>query len=74
MNIPLYLLNVRISMKSMRRFIFVNKIFNIFPFSIFHLVVTPSEEIKNFVVKLGANIGNKNFSVFLMTNRNNMYI
>jgi 3-deoxy-D-manno-octulosonic-acid transferase len=53
-------------MKSMRRFIFVNKIFNIFPFNVFHLVVTPSEEIKNFVVKLGAK------SVVVMPNMKTM--
>ncbi|MDR2667016.1 MAG: hypothetical protein LBB34_02790 [Holosporales bacterium] len=52
--IPLYLLNVRISTKSMRRFNFANKIFKISPFCVFSLVVAPSNEIKNFTIKLGA--------------------
>ncbi len=53
-DIPTYLLNVRISKKSLKRMKFVNKYLKIQPFSLFRSVYSPSDELKKELKLLGA--------------------
>ena len=53
-DIPTYLLNVRISNRSLKRMYFVKKYLNILPFSLFTTVYVPSIELKNAVKDLGS--------------------
>ena len=53
-NIPIYLLNARVSRRSLMRMFFVKKYFGILPFSLFSEVFTTSVEMKNATELLGA--------------------
>ncbi len=53
-NIPIYLLNARLSKRSLARMFFVRKYFGIFPFSLFSGIFTTSIEMKNAIELLGA--------------------
>lgn len=53
-DIPIYLLNARISAKSLSRMYLLAKYLGIFPYRLFREVFTPSEEIKRYVRDLGA--------------------
>ncbi len=53
-DIPIYLLNVRISKKSLNRMKFVNKYLKIQPFSLFRTIYAPSDELKKELKQLGA--------------------
>lgn len=53
-DIPIYLLNTRISQKSLKRMLLVKKIFNILPYRLFREVFVPSEEVRSYVRELGA--------------------
>lgn len=53
-DIPTYLLNVRISNRSLKRMYFAKKYLNILPFSLFNRVYVPSIELKKAVRDLGS--------------------
>ena len=53
-DIPTYLLNVRISNKSLKRMFLLKNYLGILPFSLFTEVFVPSAEMKNAVKELGA--------------------
>ena len=53
-NIPIYLLNARISDHSLARMFFIKKYFGILPFSLFSSVLTTSVKMKNATELLGA--------------------
>jgi len=53
-DIPIYLLNVRISNKSLKRMKLAKKLLKIFPFSLFQTIYSPSSELKKDLKELGA--------------------
>lgn len=53
-DIPTYMLNVRVSERSLKRLFFAKKFFNILPYSLFRTVFVPTDEIKKNVRDLGA--------------------
>ena len=53
-DIPTYLLNVRISNKSLKRMMLAKKYLKILPFSLFQAVYAPSNELKKVLKDLGA--------------------
>lgn len=52
-DIPIYLLNTRISMRSLKRMYILSKYFGILPFRLFREVFVPSEEVRGYVLDLG---------------------
>lgn len=54
-NIPIYLLNARVSERSISRMFFIKKYLGILPFSLFSEVFTTSVDMKNKTELLGAN-------------------
>ncbi len=52
--IPIYLMNARISERSLKRMFLVKRLFGILPFSLFKCVYTTTPEMKDAVQKLGA--------------------
>ena len=53
-NIPTYLLNTRISENSLKRMYLAKKFLKILPYSLFTKVFVPSEDVKEYVLDLGA--------------------
>lgn len=53
-DIPVYLLNVRISNRSLKRMKLAKKILKILPFSLFQTIYAPSNELKKDLKQLGA--------------------
>lgn len=53
-NIPIYLLNARVSERSLRRMFFIKKYIGILPFSLFSGIFTTSQEMQNTAKLLGA--------------------
>lgn len=53
-DIPIYLLNARISNKSLKRMKLAKKLLKIFPFSLFQTIYSPSSELKKDLKELGA--------------------
>ena len=53
-NIPIYLLNARVSERSLKRMFLIKKYFRILPFSLFKCVFTSTAEMENAIRELGA--------------------
>lgn len=53
-DIPIYLLNVRMSKKSLKRMQWIQKVFDIEPFCLFTKIFVPTRELKDSVKNLGA--------------------